>query len=234
MLELQSTGKKIIKKYSYNHPEIDVDDILGVIDRGLAELPKKIKVSSVMGIEGETTAAYFRAFEKMLLGELKFTTRSRRPPKDPINALLSLGYTLITNELLSILCAVGFDPYIGFLHGINYGRPSLALDIVEEFRHPVVDHFTLNLINNRILTADDFECREDNGIYLTDDARKTYFIHYEKMITNSFKYPCMENHSELNTAPSESVSYRILFKLQSHKLMKTIQRKESYQPFLVN
>jgi len=126
---------------------------------------------------------------------------------------------------------IGFDPYIGFFHGINYGRPSLALDIVEEFRHPVIDHLTMNLINNRVLTALDFEYREDEGVYLKDEARKRYFIHYEKMITKPFKYPWIDKESELN-APSGDVSYRILFKMQAHKLIKTIQRKEPYQPFL--
>jgi len=224
-------GKKLIQKYSYNHPTINFDDILKAMERGLKELSNKTRVSSVMGIEGETTAAYFRAFGRMCLGELEFTNRSRRPPKDPINALLSFGYTLISNELLSILCAIGFDPYIGFFHGINYGRPSLALDIVEEFRHPVIDHFTLNLVNHRVLTASDFECREEEGIYLTDEARKRYFLHYEKMMTNPVEYHSEDK--EIITMPLIATSYRTLFKTQAHKLMKTVQRKEPYQPFLM-
>lgn len=214
-------GEKLIKRFLYNHPEINLDDILNIMEMGLKELSNKTNVASIRGIEGKTTAAYFRALGKMFLGELKFTTRTRRPPKDPINALLSLGYTLLTNELLSILCAVGFDPYIGFFHGIDYGRPSLALDIVEEFRHPVIDHFTLNLINHRILTGADFESREEDGIYLTDGGRRKYFVHYEKMIVNPFKYS------------SNTVSYRTLFKIQAHKLMGAIQRKEKYHPFLM-
>lgn len=92
-----------------------------------------------MGAEGIATATYFRAFGKMFRKGLQFEHRTRRPPKDPVNAVLSFGYTLLTNEMFSLVTAHGMDPYIGNLHGISYGRPSLALDLVEEFRHSFID-----------------------------------------------------------------------------------------------
>ncbi len=125
--------------------------------------------------------------------------------------------------MISILCAIGFDPYIGYLHSINYGRPSLALDMVEEFRQPIIDRFTLNLINNRIFTPKDFEEKEKKGIYLKDDSRRRYFMEYEKIMNAPFK----------DSQSGKRVTYRSLFKIQAHKLANTIQTKQPYQPFLM-
>ncbi|MDI6793737.1 MAG: CRISPR-associated endonuclease Cas1 [bacterium] len=216
-------GKTLIRRYSRDHPEMDFEDTISVLNQALEDIPSKQRISTILGVEGYSTAAYFRAYSKMFRKQLQFTTRNRRPPRDPVNALLSFGYTLITNEVFSILCATGFDPYIGYLHGINYGRPSLSLDVVEEFRHPVIDRFTLNLINNNVLTEDDFEDRKDEGVFLKDESRKKYFVQYEKLMANVFK--------DLNSG--EKVTYRSLFRQQAHKLMRTIQRKEPYQPFLM-
>lgn len=193
------------------------------LDQLLAHLYIRTKVTTILGIEGQATAVYFRAFGKMCRKDLQFSQRTRRPPKDEVNALLSFGYALITNEMLSILCAIGFDSYIGYLHGMNYGRPSLALDMVEEFRQPMIDRFTLNLINNRIFTAEDFEKKEEKGIYLKDDSRRRYFIEYKKMMITSFK----------DSQSGKRVTYRSLFKIQAHKLANTIQTKHPYQPFLM-
>lgn len=106
---------------------------------------------------------------------------------------------------------------------MNYGRPSLALDMVEEFRQSMIDRFTLNLINNRIFTAEDFEKKEEKGTYLKDDSRRRYFIEYEKMMITSFK----------DSQSGKRVTYRSLFKIQAHKLANTIQTKQPYQPFLM-
>lgn len=214
-------GKVLLLRYSRSHPEIDFTKEIGEIERCLKTLPRKEKVSTVMGIEGQGSAAYFHSFGKMFRKELQFEKRTRRPPTDPINALLSLGYTMITNEILSMVSAVGFDPYIGFFHGINYGRPSLALDIVEEFRHPIVDALTLNLINNNILKETDFVSGEDGGCYLTDESRRVYFNYYEKKLTNEF----MLHNTETRT------TFGKLFDIQAHKMAKTIMEDKPYIPF---
>ena len=124
----------LIARYRSNYPELDFSQEIESLKRSLESVQLQNGVSSLLGVEGSSTAVYFRAFGRMFrkVG-LEFTQRSRRPPKDPINALLSFGYTLVTNEILSFLFAVGFDPYIGFLHSLEYGRPSLALDMTEEF-----------------------------------------------------------------------------------------------------
>ncbi|OYD13900.1 CRISPR-associated endonuclease Cas1 [candidate division WOR-3 bacterium JGI_Cruoil_03_44_89] len=213
-------GKTLLLRYARSHPEVDIDKSIREINRCLRALPRKERISTVMGIEGQAGAAYFKAFGKMFRKELRFERRTRRPPRDPINALLSLGYTMITNEILSMVSAIGFDPYIGFFHGISYGRPSLALDIVEEFRHPIVDTLTLNLVNNSVLKEKDFVA-EKGGYFLTDEARKKYFVYYEKKLTGEFTLH--------NT--DTKVTFRRSFDIQAHKMEKTLMEEEAYKPF---
>ncbi len=216
-------GRALLLRYTRSHPEVEIGHYIKEIDRCLKNLSRKERVSTVMGIEGQAGAAYFKAFGKMFRKELQFEKRTRRPPQDPINALLGLGYTMITNEVLSMVSVIGFDPYIGFFHGINYGRPSLALDIVEEFRHPIVDTLTLNLINNGILKDTDFMTGEEGGYFLTDEARKRYFVHYEKKLTSEF---ILHN-------TNMKVTYRKLFDIQAHKIEKTLMEGEPYKPFMM-
>lgn len=119
---------------------------------------------------------YFSVFSHMLKSNVKFETRNRRPPKDPINVILSLGYTFLTKEVESVLALHSFEMYIGFLHGIRYGRKSLALDLVEEFRQPVVDRLVLRLFNKRILNEYDFETQEGRVLLLEEGFRKAYSV----------------------------------------------------------
>ena len=115
------------------------------------------ELASLLGIEGAAARAYFRIYRQAFADEWAFTRRTRRPPKDPVNALLSLGYTLLGNALMTALEAVGLDPYLGYFHTESYGRPALALDLLEEFRAPLVDSLVMGLINRRMLKADDFD-----------------------------------------------------------------------------
>jgi CRISPR-associated protein Cas1 len=216
-------GRALILRYQRNYPETDFTKELQTIEDTLTKLPAQNSVGAIMGSEGVATAAYFRAFGKMFRKELRFEVRTRRPPKDPVNAVLSFGYTLLTNEMFSMVSAHGLDPYIGFLHGLTYGRPSLALDLVEEFRHPFIDRFTLSLFNNEILTVDDFQPVENEGIYLTKPALKRYFEHYERRIRETF-----------TMRPSgEDVNFRHLFKVQIQAFSKMILEKGDYQPFRI-
>lgn len=201
-------GRELLMRYARNHPEIDFSRDTAQMAECISHIEHKQSVNSVMGVEGTAASVYFGAFGKMLRKELGFERRQRRPPKDPVNALLSLGYTLIGNEMHSILCAVGFDPYIGFFHGIDYGRPSLALDLIEPFRHAIIDRFTLYLVNNHILTEKDFDNKGDEGILLHDDARKRYFAEYEKYMTKE---------TESNLSPAKK-GFRDLFKIQAHNI----------------
>jgi CRISPR-associated protein Cas1 len=213
-----SNARAMILRHLRNHPELNFSKEIELIEQTLRKLDRNQTVNSLVGAEGIATAAYFRCFGQMFRKELIFTERSRRPPKDPVNAILSLGYTMITNEILGLVIAHGLDPYIGFLHGIVYGRPSLALDLVEEFRHPIIDRLTLNLFNNELLTQDDFRPVAENGIYLTEEGIKKFFQLYEQRLKAPFKKNKPDN-------------FRTVMKRQVLKMAQSIQNLQPYQPF---
>src|SRR4030095_3602342 len=120
-------------------------------------------LGTLHGLEGAGAAAFFRGFGCLLKQEFGFAGRHRRPPTDPVNALLSFGYMLLMNHVLSAVQIVNFDPYIGYLHSQGYGKPSLALDLMEEMRSPIVDSVVLTVVNKQIMHPKHFE--EQLGVY---------------------------------------------------------------------
>jgi CRISPR-associated protein Cas1 len=217
-------GKSLLMKYMRNHPEAGLDKEIQHLDAAVSKLDSQDNIQSLMGMEGESAAAYFRAYGGMFRRELQFTIRTRRPPRDPVNALLSLGYVLLTNEAEGILAAHGLDVHIGFFHEIEYGRPSLALDIVEEFRQPVVDRFVLSLANKSVFTLEDFQDRGEEGVYLQKESCKRYFALYDRMMTTTFK----------DRASNQDVTFRTLIRRQAERMMRCILSKEEYEPFLMD
>ena len=135
------------------------------------------------GMEGEAAALYFSVFDHLIRAPdqaFRWTARSRRPPLDPMNALLSFLYTLLTHDCRSAAEAVGLDPAVGFLHRDRPGRPSLALDLMEELRPVLVDRLALSLVNRRQLRATDFETRDGGAVMMTDEARKTVLTAWQE------------------------------------------------------
>ena len=212
---------EIIRRHGYNHPEIDFSQEKKSIQQQIENLKRKTETSTIIGIEGISAVAYYKALAKMFRGNLKFSGRNRRPPKDGANALLSFGYVLVGNEIQSVLESIGFDPYIVFLHGIDYGRPSLALDLLEEFRQPLVDRFVLFLSNNRILTPEDFEKRDEGGVYLKQESKKEFFRRYEEWMNSPMK----------DSITGENTNFRKLLLNQAHRLADTILHDDEYIPF---
>ncbi len=143
-----------------------------------SRVPDATEMASLLGVEGSAGARWFSLFG-LLLKDRTFTGRSRRPPVDPVNALLSLGYSLVTTELNGLIDAVGLNPSFGFLHKPEYGRPSLALDLLEEFRAPLVDRFVVKVFNLKQFSDSDFEAR-DGGCYLTRDSFKRFLKEWER------------------------------------------------------
>jgi CRISPR-associated protein Cas1 len=143
--------------------------------------------AELMGIEGAGAAAWFAVLSLLNHSPFEFPGRRRRPPTDPINALLSLGYTFLLNELRALAEGAGLEPHVGFLHQIDYGRPSLALDLLEPFRVPVIDRLTLRLVNLRILTEPDFARSlagpQQSAVILLPTSFATYVQHYESALT---------------------------------------------------
>lgn len=165
---------------------------------------------SLLGIEGTGAARYFRRFDGMLKNapeepfDFHFEQRNRRPPKDPINALLSFGYAMLTRDLTHTLSAIGFDPYRGFYHQPRYGRPALALDLMEPFRPLVADSTVLTVINNGEVKGNDF-IQVSGAVSLKESARKTFVAAYERRLNQEITHPLF----------GYSLSYRRLLELQA-------------------
>jgi len=212
-------AKALILRYCRNYPEKDFSTFIFLIEQAIEKIKNKPPVPILLGIEGYSARAYFNAFKSMIRNDINFTGRNRKPPKDPVNALLSFGYAMITTEILSLLFANGFDPYIGYLHGIDYGRPALALDMVEEFRHSLIDRLVLSLLNNNIISSEDFLLDDDKGLILSQDALKKFIHHYEKRVTEPF----------LKFENQDKLSYRQLFKIQVNRLARTITSGQHYK-----
>ncbi len=213
---------KQIKLFGYYHKNIDLSAEEKSLQDKTDSVGRCASTEKLLGIEGSAAKVYFGALGKMILVDnLTFTSRKKRPATDPINALLSFGYTLLFNEINSLLDGIGFDPYIGFYHKLEYGRPSLACDLIEEFRAPVIDRFTLSLVNNRSIGPHDFyRHTASGGMYLKRDGLKVYFEKYEKFMQQEFIHPEAE----------EKLTFRKALRHQAHKLARAIKDGATYQP----
>ena len=178
----------VLKSYLWQGGDEELRSAVKALQNYQKSLDSRDSIAGVSGVEGILSRVYFSQFDPLLRSGLQFQGRTRRPPTDPVNSLLSLGYSLLTAELASLLEGASFDPYLGFFHGIRYGRKSLALDIVEQFRQPVIDTFTLTLCNKRMFAEKDFTKRdEDEGLYLQEESLKRYFSLYEERLRKKGK-----------------------------------------------
>ena len=188
-------------------------------------LPKAENLPELLGLEGNASADYFRSFSSMLNTEMGFgfEHRTRRPPKDPTNALLSFAYSLLTADVISAIQIVGLDPYVGFFHQQTYGRPCLALDLMEEFRPIIADSVVVTLINNRQITPNDFT-QSHGGWFLKDAARKKFYAAYEKRKNETITHPVFKY----------KISFRRALELQVRLLAKCLMGEiETYTPLTV-
>ncbi len=149
------------------------------LDSAIATVNQQTSAGSLRGVEGAGAAAYFEGFGDLLPERLNFSVRNRRPPKDPVNAVLSLGYTLLHAETVLALYGAGFDPFIGFYHALDFGRESLACDVVEPLRVEV-DRYMLELFRNETLRADDFS-NVDGGCWLGKAGRARFYAAWEPL-----------------------------------------------------
>lgn len=213
---------EFIRGFAHNHPETDLHEESSHLSAFRAQVDLQADLPSLLGLEGASARAYFRAFARMVRRGFQFTGRRRRPAPDPVNALLSLGYTMVYKEIGSLLDGIGFDPYLGFYHQPRYGHATLASDLLEEFRVPLVDRLTLNLMNNRIFSEPDFYLHAASGsVYLKDEPRKRYFIEYESFVTRSMACPDDGAQS----------TFRKLFRRQAERLRQTVVTGEEHRPY---
>ncbi len=212
----------MLREHRKNHPEslalAEIDAIETLAERA----ENAANLDSLRGYEGSATAAYFKALGRMFLPPWQFAARTRRPPQDPVNAVLSFGYVIVGAELQALLDGAGFDPYLGFYHTVEYGRPGLALDLLEEFRHPLVDRLALNLFNLGSMTQQDFAAQPEGGIYLNTAGKKKFFQQYERMLG--------EWAADTDSADKPR-SFRAAFQDQIAKLGKAVVDGAAYLPF---
>ncbi len=170
----------------------DVKDILAQLKTAVDQISETERIESLLGIEGTAARLYFSGFSSMLkdsgLGVFDFNGRNRRPPRDPINCLLSFGYSLLTKDLTAVAIAVGFDPYLGVFHKPRFGRPALALDLAEEFRSLIVDSVVINVINNGEIKKNGFVIRAQ-GVALTQQGRRSFISAYERRLDQEVTHP---------------------------------------------
>jgi CRISP-associated protein Cas1 len=160
--------------------------------------------AELRGLEGDAARAYFAAFDDLITAQkdaFQFHERSRRPPLDNMNALLSFLYTLLVHDVVSALEAVGLDPQVGFLHTERPGRPSLALDLMEEFRPFLADRLALSLVNLRQVQAGGFRTTESGAVEMTDETRKEVLVGYQKRKQETVRHPFIEEDVEIGLLP---------------------------------
>lgn len=180
-------------------------------------------IGTLLGLEGAGGSFYFGAFGRLLNQDLGFRRRAKRPPTDPVNALLSYGYVLLMNKVASAIQLVGMDPFVGYLHSSQYGKPALALDLMEELRPVIVDSVVLTVVNNRILKEEDFE--EQMGAYrLSEGGRRTFLAKFEERLNAQIRHPTF----------GYKATYKKCLELQVRLLAKTLTGEiPAYPPLLV-
>ena len=215
---------RLLADYREHYPSDGLAAAGTAVETALAKAARAASHEELLGYEGSAAAAYFAAFAEMNRSGLPFDGRRKHPPPDPINALLSLGYTMAMNEIRAVLEGVGLEPNLGFLHKVDYGRPSLALDLLEPFRAPVVDRLTLRLVNERMLTGDDFARRVTGGeagsVMLLPDSFRRYLECYEAAVSESRK-----------TAPA---GWRSAWRGDVERLARAIRTGAEFAPYQEN
>ncbi|PZO57169.1 MAG: type I-D CRISPR-associated endonuclease Cas1 [Phormidesmis priestleyi] len=175
-------------------------------------------VDQVRGIEGLAAREYFAGLAIILGDRWHFNGRNRRPPTDPVNALLSFGYALLQTQVMAAVHIAGLDPYIGYLHEVHHGQPAMVLDLMEEFRPLATDNIVLSVINNRAIQPKDFT--ESLGAYrLSESGRRTFLQAFDRKMNDTFKHPVF----------GYQCCYRRAIALQARLLAKHLQEGVPYK-----
>lgn len=225
-----SNSRKYVLRFKRDHREKIDEDLFASVDKELLNIIELIKQvedkDSLRGIEGNAANTYFRVFNDFALvnkDDFQFKGRTKRPPLDCVNAMLSFGYSLLTNECQSALETVGLDSYVGFFHTDRPGRASMALDLVEEFRSYIVDRFVFSLINKRQIVRKHFDIKENGSVFLNDKGRSTFIKEWQARKQIEVIHPFI----------NEKVKLMLLPYVQAQLLAKTIRDDlPSYPPFM--
>lgn len=201
-------AKWILERACRDYPlRLDIDKLKRK-SQYLSETLAKIRVctdaAQLLGLEGEAASNYFSVFDDLILQQkdtFSFQKRSRRPPMDYVNAMLSFAYTLLTGMCAGSLETVGLDPYAGFFHTDRPGRMSLALDMTEELRSVMADRFVLTMINKKIIDAGGFIQKENGAVFMNDEARKLFLTHWQLKKQEIIRHPFLNEKIEWGMVP---------------------------------
>lgn len=210
-------------------PRIDEEEFRAASQSLKLLLPQILDAAdseTLRGLEGAAASEYFRVFDDMILRQKEdffFHGRNRRPPLDNVNAMLSFAYSLLANDCASALESVGLDAYVGFLHRDRPGRTSLALDLMEELRPCMADRFVLTVINNRVLSAEDFDREESGAVRMTDAGRQKFLKQWQLKKQETITHPYLE----------EKIPWGLVPYVQSLLLSRYLREDlDAYPPFL--
>ena len=219
----------VLERATRDHPQrVPVEQLKRVSTQLAAALPlieQCDDLDQLRGLEGEAAQRYFDCFDSLILQQheaFPFVSRSRRPPLDNVNALLSFAYSLLARDCASALSSVGLDPYVGFLHRARPGRRSLALDLMEELRAVYADRFVLSCINQKLLTAKHFQKQENGAVLLTDDGRRVFLKAWQTKKQEQITHPFLK----------EKLPWGLVPYVQALLLARTLRGDlELYPPF---
>ncbi|PEI52361.1 type I-C CRISPR-associated endonuclease Cas1c [Bacillus pseudomycoides] len=223
-------NKWIIERMTRDYPlRIDVDQFKEIsqhLSSIILEVRECEDLERLRGLEGQAATSYNKLFNQMILQQKEgfyFNKRSRRPPLDNVNAMLSFAYTLLANDMTSALEGVGLDAYVGFLHRDRPGRVSLALDTMEELRGVYADKFVLSLINKRVVNKGDFLQKENGSVIMTDEARKKFLAAWQNKKKEKMTHPYL----------GEKISWGLVPHAQALLLARYLRNDlDEYPPFL--
>ena len=203
-----SNCRKVLDRAIRDHALlVNVEALTGAsnfMKETLKALPLCSSIGDLMGFEGSAAKIYFGVFDQLILQQredFEFKERTRRPPLDNMNSLLSFLYTLLTNEVASALEVVGLDPYVGFLHQDRPGRPSLALDLMEELRPVFADRLALSLVNRKQITGRGFTQKESGGILMDDETRKAVLVAWQEKKKEEIIHPYLKEKIPFGLIP---------------------------------
>lgn len=196
--------ERYIRQYPLRVPVEEMKKASDRLSSFMHEIKESENLDQLRGFEGMAQVVYFGAFDHMILNQkddFYFHDRSKRPPEDRVNSLLSFAYTLLVNDIAAALETVGLDSYAGFMHQDRPGRTSLASDLIEELRAPIADRFVLSLINRNQIKGNDFEINENKSVYIKDSARRTFISEWQKNKQEKLTHPYLNEKISWGLVP---------------------------------
>lgn len=218
----------VLRRYNRNFDLEEVDENIEELKQYVLKVSGSENVEELLGYEGNASKIYFKSLGMMVRDEFRFKGRSKQPPRDKFNSLLSFGYTLLLYEIYTAIVNKGLNPYCSFLHKIRRGHPALSSDLIEEWRPVIVDSLVMGLVQNGVITSDDFMLpdEETGGIYLEREGSKIFIGKFEARLKQANSYL---------TYVEYPLSFRESIQFQVGSLVKAIENKDAdiYRPILI-